>query len=360
MRLLVSGGGTAGHVYPALALLDGWSPAPTVCWVGSVGGMEQQIVERQGLAFSAIPAGAVRGQGWRTVAVSAGKLAAGYRHASAVLRAFRPDVVLTTGGYVTVSVAAAARRYRVPLVVFLPDVRPGFAVRAQAPLATRIAAAFDAALPALPAGRTVVTGYPVRPALFTTSAEDARGRLGLDLQLPVVLVYGGSRGARTLNEGLLTGLEALLARSQVLHVSGTLDHEAVRARTAALAGLHAGRYHLHAFLGDALVDALVAADLVITRAGASTLAELPAVGVPAIVVPGPFSDQDANADYLAGTGAALRLGNDGARERLVPLALELLDDAARRERMAAASRALARPDAVGRLAGLLKSVARGS
>lgn len=357
MRLLVSGGGTAGHVYPALALLDGWRPGPEICWVGSTDGMERAIVERQGLAFTGIPAGAVRGKGWWTVAVSAGKLAAGYRAAAAAVRTFRPDVVLTTGGYVTVSVAVAARRHRVPLVVFLPDVRPGLAVRAQVPLATKVAAAFDAALPALPAERTQVTGYPVRPGLFTTPAAAARARLGLAPDLPVVLVYGGSRGARTLNEGLLAGLTTLLERAQVLHVAGTLDHDGVRARTRGLQAALARRYHLHAFLGDGLVDALAAADLVVARAGASTLAELPAVGVPAIVVPGPFSDQDANADYLAGTGAAVKLGNDAARDRLVPLVAKLLDDPARRERMADAARALARPDAGDALAALITSAA---
>jgi UDP-N-acetylglucosamine--N-acetylmuramyl-(pentapeptide) pyrophosphoryl-undecaprenol N-acetylglucosamine transferase len=357
MRLVISGGGTAGHVYPALALLDSWpDPVPAVTWIGTPDGMERRIVVDAGITFEGVRAGAVRGQRLDRLARSLALVAAGTVQAARVLRRSRPDAVLTTGGYVSVGVAVAARLLRIPLVVFLPDVRPGVAVRAQQRFATRIACAFDAAVRHLPADRTVVTGYPLRPGFHSGDRETARKAFDVGDD-PLLLLYGGSLGARTLNTAVSERLEDILARGHFVHVCGEFDHADLERRRASLPPELQRRYELYAFMGDRLIDAFLAADLCIARAGASTLAELPAAGLPAVVVPGAFSDQSANAAWLADRGAAVVVPNDEVPSRLVDEVCALLDDADRRDAMAQASRALAQPDAAARLRELLQEVA---
>lgn len=357
MRLVICGGGTAGHVYPALALLDDWpGPSPDVAWIGTPDGMERRIVATAGLPFVGVRSGAVRGQRPDRLLRSMGQLTVGLVQALRALRRLRPDVVLTTGGYVSVPVAAAAWMLRIPVVVFLPDIRPGVAVRAQRPLATRIACAFDAAVAHVGADRAVVTGYPLRTAFVTTDRTMARKSFDAGDELLLVL-YGGSRGARTLNHAVADGLDELLERCRFVHVCGDLDLEDMLERRARLPAELQERYEVHGFLGDRLIDAFIAADLCVARAGASTMAELPAAGVPAVVVPGAFSDQRSNAEWLVSHGAAVMIGNDEAPQALVPQVTALLDDHDRRRTMAAASRALAQPDAAARLAGVLLDVA---
>jgi UDP-N-acetylglucosamine--N-acetylmuramyl-(pentapeptide) pyrophosphoryl-undecaprenol N-acetylglucosamine transferase len=357
LRLVISGGGTAGHVYPALALLDCWpDPRPRVTWIGTPDGMERSIVSAAGIPFEGVRSGAVRGQRPDRLARSLTLVAAGAAQASAVLYRTQPDVVLTTGGYVSVPVAMAARLLGIPLVVFLPDVRPGVAIRAQQRFATSIACAFDAAVGHLPPDRTVVTGYPLRPGFVNGDRETARKSFDVGDE-PMLLLYGGSRGARTLNTAVSERLDDILARSRFVHVCGELDHATLERRRVELPPEQQQRYELHAFMGDRLIDAFLAADLCVARAGASTLAELPAVGLPAVVVPGEFSDQTANAAWLADRGAAVAVPNDQVPSRLVDEVCALLDDAGRREAMARASRALAKPDAAARLRELLQEVA---
>lgn len=357
LRLVISGGGTAGHVYPALAMLEHWpAPRPTVTWLGTPDGMERGLVTGAGLPYVAVPAGAVRGQRPDALVRSGARLTAGFARALVALRRIRPHVVLTTGGYVGVPVAAAARLLRIPVVVFLPDITPGVAVRAQRRLAARIACAFDDAVAHLPADRTVVTGYPLRPRFGEVTRDAARKSFDLDDE-PMLVLYGGSRGARTLNEAVFDRVDEVVARCRFVHVCGTLDHDDLAARRRALPAAVRARYALHAFLGDTLVDAFVAADLAVARAGASTLAELPAAGLPAVVVPGPFSDQQANAEWLGDRGAATVLANDEVGDRLVDTVLDLLDDPAARAAMATASQRVARPDAARRLIEVVRSTA---
>lgn len=357
LRLVISGGGTAGHVYPALALLDSWpDPRPDVTWIGTPDGMERDIVTAESLPFVGVRAGAVRGQRPDLMARSLTLVTIGAAQALRALRRIRPDAVLTTGGYVSVPVAVAARLARVPLVVFLPDIRPGVAVRAQQRFATRIACALDAPVGHLPADRTVVTGYPLRPGFVDGDRDTARKSFDAGLE-PLLLLYGGSRGARTLNTAVMARIDDLLARCRFVHVCGTLDHDDIAHQRAALPVELQQRYELHAFMGDRLIDAFLAADLCIARAGASTLAELPAAGLPAVVVPGAFSDQHANAAWLAERGAAHLVTNDEVGDRLVDEVCALLDHPDELAQMAAASRALARPDAAARLRDVLLEVA---
>ncbi|MEI7773100.1 MAG: glycosyltransferase [Chloroflexales bacterium] len=218
------GGGTGGHVYPALsvaAALGGAGEGGQLTYVGSVGGMEQAIVARESaLPFRALPAAALRGRGPIQLARGAATMAAGTLAARALIRELRPAGILGTGGYVCVPLFLAARAMGVPTMIYLPDVVPGLAVRLLSRIATLTAVNVEDALPHLGVragqGRTgssfVVTGYPVRAALFGQDRAACRRDFDLGDGLPVTLVYGGSRGARSVNRAVAALLPELLAR----------------------------------------------------------------------------------------------------------------------------------------------------
>jgi UDP-N-acetylglucosamine--N-acetylmuramyl-(pentapeptide) pyrophosphoryl-undecaprenol N-acetylglucosamine transferase len=172
-------------------------------------------------------------------------------------------------------------------------------------------------------------------------------------------VFGGSRGARSINQALAAALPQVLPHCQVIHISGTLDWPATQERAAQLPATLRERYHPFAYLHDEMAQALAAADLVVARAGASTLGEFPLLGLPSILVPYPYAGQhqDLNADYLAERGAAWKLADSELSARLAPLVIELLSDAARLDRMSQAAGSLARPDAAANIARELERLA---
>ncbi|MEN6479670.1 MAG: undecaprenyldiphospho-muramoylpentapeptide beta-N-acetylglucosaminyltransferase [Anaerolineales bacterium] len=368
MRTMVTGGGTGGHVYPALSALDALvadeahaaARASDILWVGSVDGVERDILGRTAYAYAAVSTGPLRGANPLQALRSVAQIARGTREALALVERWKPEAVLATGGYVSVPLALAARLRHVPLLLYLPDMEPGLAVKLLARIAARVAVSFEPAA-AFFGRKAVVTGYPVRQALFDTDRRDARQQLALAEDEPVVLVMGGSRGARSINQAVQAGLTTLLARAQLVHVTGPLDFDALRQAQQTLPAELAARYHVYAYLHEEMVPALVAADLVIARSGAATLGELPAVGAPAILVPYPYAGQHQrlNAAYLADAGAAVVLEDEHLGEELLPTLLRLLDDPATLSQMSAAARAKSVPDAARRIAQELVAIARG-
>jgi undecaprenyldiphospho-muramoylpentapeptide beta-N-acetylglucosaminyltransferase len=328
-------------------------------WVGSHTGMEADLVKRAGLPFRAIHGAGVHGVGWR-LPLNALDLLRGLAEALGLVRAYQPDVVFVTGGFITAPVAVAAWLNRVPVLVYLPDIEPGLAVRLIARLARRIAVTVDDSRRYF-AGRArdvMVTGYPTRPGLEAVSRAEARAALGLETERPVLLVTGGSRGARSINRAVFKALPDWLKDYQVIHLSGQLDWQEVEQARAALPAEHMSRYHAYPFLHE-MGQALAAADLVVSRAGASALGEYPLFGLPAILVPYPYAwrYQKVNADYLTSRGAALRLNDDEVPQRLAPEVRALLDDPQRLAAMRAASRAAARPGAASAIAAELAQLA---
>ena len=365
MRLLVTGGGTGGHVYPALAVIEALRSDPAqplvsedVAWVGERNSVEEGIVTRDGaggdgpLAFHAIEAGALRGANPFKAVRSLARLARGYRQARRIVDAFRPQVVLATGGYVSVPLALAARQAGCGVLIYLPDMEPGLAVRWLARHADRVAVSFDSVARHLPGANVVVTGYPVRRALFETPRDAARRALRLPEDGAVLLIFGGSRGAHAINRATRGALRGLLERADVVHVTGSGDYAAMEAFRQALDPALRERYHPYAYLHGRMADALVASDLVVARAGAATLGEFPAVGVPAVLVPYPYAGQHqhVNADYLASRGAAVVVEDAALDGRLLPVVGELLDDGPRLQAMAEAARRLAVRGAAGAIA----------
>ena len=361
--MVLSGGGTGGHIYPALAVAEalrreaGPEGPPELLYIGVRGRMDEQIVGPSGLRFEAVRAGPLRVRSPVGFARGIANLLLGSAQAWRLLGRFRPDAVFATGGYASVPVGLAARARRRPLVVYLPDVRPGWAVRLLARLATRIATTTERSLAELPAGKAEAAGYPVRAAFWTANRDQARQKLGLPLDEPVLLVTGASQGARRLNNAVAGQLEALLAVCRVVHQTGAADEAALLERRASLPDGQQRRYHVSAYMDD-MAGAMAAADLAVMRAGASTLGELPAAGLPAVLVPGVYEgwDQTPNARYLEEQGAAVVLEDDRL-DRLADVVRELLADEPRRLAMAAAARRLARPDAARRIAQIVREAA---
>lgn len=370
----IAGGGTGGHVYPALAVVEALAPTFTppmspprsggderggIRWIGSRGGVEEGLVARAGIPFDAIPAGGLHGLGPLRAARNALKLAAGIVRALVLARAFRPQVLLVTGGFVSVPAAIACWLRRTPIVAYLPDVEPGLAVKFVSRLARRVAVSVDDSKRYVPAHKVVVTGYPVRSALARLDRAEAVRRLGLSPDRKTLLVFGGSRGARSLNRALGSILEILLARYQVIHISGATDAQESRARRAALAEELQAHYHLFEYVHD-MGLALAAADVVVSRAGASVLGEYPLFGLASILVPYPYAwrYQKVNADYLVSRGAAIRVNDEDLAGELLPAIERLMTDDAARAQMQSRARALARPEAAARLADLVADVAK--
>ncbi len=320
-------------------------------YVGGHGGVEEQLVERAGLRFVGVPAGGVHGLGPGRAVQNLTKLIQGCWKAYRLGQRQRPAALFVTGGYASVPVAWAAWALRVPILVYLPDVEPGLAVRVIARLATRVAVTVDASRAHFPARKVVVTGYPVRAEFHALDRRAARATLGLASDEPVVLAMGGSRGARQINRALGGVLERILELAQVVHVSGELDWPWVEERRAALPEALRGRYRAFPYLHE-MGLALAAADVTICRAGASTLGELPFFGLPGVLVPYPHAwrYQRVNAEWLVEQGAAVQVEDERLPEALLPTVERLLGDRAGLAQMAERMQGLACPDAAARLA----------
>ncbi|MDX1665546.1 MAG: UDP-N-acetylglucosamine--N-acetylmuramyl-(pentapeptide) pyrophosphoryl-undecaprenol N-acetylglucosamine transferase [Candidatus Promineifilaceae bacterium] len=368
MRVLVCGGGTGGHIYPALSVVDSLRrdglAADDFLWIGTRDQMEERLVPREGLRLETIPGGPIVGMAPEKMMINAAQLTWSLGTVNRLLGRFRPHVLFLTGGYVNVPVSIVARVRRVPAAIFLPDVEPGTAIEVLKHLVDRIACTTAASAPYLPEDKMVVTGYPVRPELrraTTLLREEALATFHLTTKRPTLLVFGGSRGARSINRALMAVLPALLAEDiQVIHVSGQLDWEEVEANAATLPADSRSRYRPYPYLHGEMGAAMRAADLAVTRAGAGMLGEAPAFALPSILVPYPHAwrYQKINADYLAERGAAVRLDDEQLGERLLPTVLSLLQDAERLAAMSAAAHALDVPDAADNVARLLLDLKR--
>lgn len=332
-------------------------------WVGSTGGMEQALVERAGIPYSGISTGQLRVADPVRVARNLGRMANGVRQGLAVVDRFRPDVCFVTGGYVCGPVVLACALRKVPVLIYLPDITPGYAIRRLSRFAQRVAVSFPEVAQwfggLAPQGKAVVTGYPVRQELVAAAQDRpaARRRLAAALEadlgssdgsgLPLVLVWGGSQGARAINQATWGALPEIAAHAHVVHVVGTRDWALYQewAGQHALPTAVAERYHPVAYLHEEMPLALAAADLTVARAGASILGEFPVARLPAILAPYEGVNQMDNAVALAGRGGAVIVTDAELPTRLAQTAVALLTDPARRAQMEQALDVLAQPAA---------------
>lgn len=313
MRVLFAGGGTGGHLYPAIALADALRGRAQIRFVGTADRMETQIVPAAGYELATISSRPLSRSISLATLQTAAANAAGIVQAMRELLAFRPDIVIATGGYVCFPVIVAAKLLRIArrlparLALLEPNAQPGLTNRLLAPLVDEVWGAFAGGNPAF-AGKYAHTGIPVRGSLFRPNNRiEAARRLGLDPDRRTILAIGGSQGARSINEAVaaLVTRRELPADWQILHACGERDYEYMKAEER------------EPFAGNAVVlvpylremaDAYALSDIVIARSGASTLGELASLGIPSILVPYPFASEDhqaVNARAFESAGAAL-------------------------------------------------------
>lgn len=357
MRVVLTGGGTGGHIYPALSVarcLEGHD----LLYVGTADGPEATIVPRSGLSFRSVPSRKLSRRPGPGAVAAVAVSAWGVLRAMALLRSWRPDVVLGTGGYASAGIMFAAAVLRIPTVVHEANVAPGRVNRLLARLCDRVALTFSASARYFPEGKTVVTGLPVRPELAHADPANAIREYGLDPSRPTLVVSGGSGGAQTLNRAVLAALAGLGELGlQVVHQTGRKQYPEVREAAGELPPF----YHPVPYVED-MPSLLAAASLIVCRAGSSTLAEVTAVGLPAIAVPYPYAvadHQTSNARALAEAGAAVLVPDvELTGERLLQEVRELQAQPERLEAMRKASRALGQPEAAQRVAELLLEIAQ--
>ena len=362
MNIIVSGGGTGGHIYPALTIIRAIQrrePSARILYVGGKNGLEADIVPREGFDFIAMDlAGFQRklslenvGRAWRALRAVA--------RARGIVHGFRPDVAIGTGGYVAGPILLAASLGGVPTLVQEQNVFAGVTNRILAKFATAIAVGMEDAQRVFPKEKTYVTGNPIRPEVLTaTRAEGARA-FGFDPLKKTVLVSGGSRGARSINRAMVEVIAHAAEQQEVqyLHVTGADEHGDTLARIRR-AGVRLEEHpHLRVlpYLYN-MPEAMAMADVAVFRAGATGLAELAARGVPAILIPYPYAaenHQEKNARAMAAVGAAEVILNRDLSGAVLKTKLHaLLADDAHRTAMAAAMRSLGKPEAAEEIAAL--------
>lgn len=325
-----------------------------ILWVGAAGKMEEELVRREGIPFESIPAAGLHGVGLKNLPANALKIAQGVLASRKLIRKFNPDVMFFTGGYVAVPVALAG--LAIPKVLYVPDIEPALALKLLTRFASVVTVTTEESTAYFPANKEViVTGYPTRQGLKRWDRTDALAHFGLSPDEPVLLVFGGSLGARSINYALMGALPNLLSKMQIIHICGKLDFKDVESFRQTLPANLSKKYHIFEYLHEDMGAAFSAADLVVSRAGASILGEFPMFGLPAILVPYPhaWQYQKTNAQYLVKHGAAVLLTDQDLQTELEHAVLKLMGDQAARDAMANAMRRLYKPDAAVKIAALI-------
>ena len=331
--IVFAGGGTGGHIFPGLAIVDELLKLPgerSVVWIGSSSGMDRSIVEGHGVRFIGISTGKLRRYfSWKNF-TDLFKIAGGFFASMGILIKLKPAIVFSKGGFVSVPACLAAHLLRIPVITHECDFSPGLATRINARVASDIFVSYEETARAFPERirrRVTVTGNPVRPVFYSASAERGRAFLGCaDNKVPILLVLGGSLGARQVNEMVLGSLESLCAAFVVVHQTGEQNRDQAVSDASPMVN---ERYKPYAFIREEMADVLAAATLVVARSGANTVWECAAAGKPMILVPlekgSSRGDQVENARYFVSHGAAIMLtGSEATSERLAQTVVGLV------------------------------------
>jgi len=359
--LMIAGGGTGGHIYPAIAIAREYiarDASRRVVFVGTERGLEKQIVPKAGFPIEFIDVGGLKGKGGLDLMRNVVRLPKGLTQAWGVVGRHRPNVVLGVGGYSSGPVLVAAKLRGIPTIIHEANAFPGVANRVVAKFATTVAVAYADALPRLKRTDGVVTGNPIREEFFRLGAIPRQPATSNQQRL---LVFGGSQGSRVLNDAMCAAL-LFLARLkdsvEIVHQTGPNELEKVQTayRQSAFTGARVVPYL------DPMADEIAAADLVVSRAGAMTIGELAAVGRAAILVPfaaATNNHQEVNARVVEKAGGAIVLTEkDLSPERLAGAITEVLSDPVRAVRMGKAANALAAPQATKTIVDLIERIQR--
>src|SRR5215212_5163667 len=381
IKILVTGGGSSGHISPALAIIktigdlaEGADWRPQFRYIGSTRGIERQQSTAARIDFGGVATGKLRRYASLENLTDIFRIPVGVAQSLREVARFRPDVLLSTGGYVGVPAVLAGRLLGVPILTHEQTVQIGLTNRITARFATTIALTFESARQELPAAlrrKAIVTGNPVRPLIFGgDGAAGARwaGFAYEDNWLPTIYVTGGSQGARIINRAVEAALPRLLACCRVIHQCGQQpdgeqqDYDRLEQAAAQLPPELRRRYHFTRFVGAEIKDVFALADLVVGRAGAGTIAEICVLGKPALyipLVPTGGDEQTRNAQACAAAGAATIIAQaELSGARLLAEIQPLLADQARLQAMGQAALTLGRPDAARAVAEALLALAK--
>ncbi|SHK24479.1 undecaprenyldiphospho-muramoylpentapeptide beta-N-acetylglucosaminyltransferase [Desulforamulus aeronauticus] len=357
MRAIVTGGGTGGHIYPALAIAKGLQSHfshTEILYVGTNHGLEADIVPKANLSFQAITVSGLE----RKLSLSNLKVFwqawQGYREAARIIQNFRPDVVIGTGGYVCGPVVLAAARRGIPTLIHEQNALPGITNRILSRVAKGVAVTFEDSVQYFSnRDKIAVTGLPVRPEITESHRREALKALGLDEERLTLLVFGGSRGARRINQAMVEVIQHYGNQPaiQIIHATGQAGYQEFL-DAAKDRGIELDKYVniiIKPYLYN-MQEALAAADLVVSRAGAATLAELTVLGLPSILIPYPYAaenHQEFNAKALADRGAAVLIKDaELTGATLIAELQKIISNENRLRNMSLASEKLGRPEAL--------------
>lgn len=288
-RIVLTGGGTAGHVSPNIALIPGLKDLGyEISYIGSIEGIERKMIEKLGIPYYPIPTGKLRRYFDIKNFSDPIRVMKGGIEARGILRKLRPNIIFSKGGFVSVPVSRAARLERIPLIIHESDMTPGLANKLSFSAATKICCNFPETMDYLPAKKAELTGLPIRKELLSGSAQGGLSRFGFDKSKPVVMITGGSSGAVAINNVIRGVLPELLKRYQVLHICG-------KGKTDESLNGKPGYIQLE-FAEEELPDIFAMSDVVISRAGANTIYEILALNKPNILIPLPA--QSSRGDQL--------------------------------------------------------------
>ena len=331
--VIFTGGGTAGHVYPGLSVAEALIARDSeikIIWIGSKAGMEKKLVQDAGIDYIGIPSGKLRRYFSLRNFFDLFKIKAGFISALFILRKIRPDLVFSKGGFVSVPPVAAAGLLKIPVISHESDLTPGLATRINVRFSQKVLVAFRETLAFLPAGKAEFTGNPVRSSMYAANAERGR-QLAAAGDKKLILILGGSQGAQQINRLIEAIAEKLTDSCVLVHQMGSLSY-----KESTLTG-----YITRDYINEELPDFMAAADIIISRAGASTLWELAALKKPSILIPlgtgSSRGDQIKNARVFSEAGAAVTLEGDISPEKLYTQIAGLLKDEQRLEKMGLAS-----------------------
>ncbi len=277
-KIILTGGGTAGHVTPNIALLPGLRERGyDISYIGSYLGIEKELIEKEGIPYYGISSGKLRRYFDPKNLSDPFKVLRGYGQARGLIRKLKPDIVFSKGGFVSVPVVLAARHMHIPVIIHESDFTPGLANKIAIPSASMVCCNFPETLESLPEGKATVTGCPIRKELLSGDAEKAYAYTGLTTERPILLIIGGSLGSQVINEAVRRLLPTLLKSWQVIHLCGKGNLDPTLHTTPG--------YVQYEYISDELPDLFAAADLVISRAGANAICELQALAKLNILIP---------------------------------------------------------------------------
>lgn len=364
MRIVLSGGGTAGHINPALALAESLiEQGHEVFYAGTPQGVEARLVKEANLPFTPFEAKGFNRNHPKTIFSAVRIIIKSTKLACAWFEEIKPDVVVAFGGYVCIPVGRAAKKMGVPLVVHEQNSVMGMANKYLAKTARAVALTYEVAgAPVADKEKLVVTGNPVRSSVLTSTREEGRSMLGIPEEASMLLVFGGSLGARHLNVAISSMKKDLLAIDNlyVVHIAGPKELEAVEA-VLALTEEEKKRYLVMGYQ-NRMGETMAACDMVVSRAGATSLAEISARCIPAILVPFPFATADhqtTNARSYVQAGAAWMMADDMVETpEFKELVLTFVDDEKARLKMSEAARGFETGNAASKLADVVLNAAR--